>query len=40
MSTHRRWLRRAAWLLALWGGGVIAVAAVAWLLRMAVRAVM
>jgi hypothetical protein len=32
------WLRRAGWLLALWLGGVAALAVVALLLRLAMRA--
>jgi hypothetical protein len=34
------WLRRLAWLLALWAGGLAAFAAAAWLLRTLVRGIM
>ena len=32
------WLRRFAWMLALWLGGVAALGVVAWVLRVAMRA--
>ncbi|MDN4051957.1 DUF2474 domain-containing protein [Massilia sp. YIM B02763] len=35
---RRLWLRRLAWMLALWLGGVAALGVVAWLLRVAMRA--
>nr|WP_314542944.1 DUF2474 family protein [uncultured Massilia sp.] len=35
---RRLWLRRLAWMAALWLGGVAALAAVAWVLRVAMRA--
>jgi len=40
LTAPRLWLRRVAWLLALWGGSFIAFAALAWLLRTVVRSVM
>jgi hypothetical protein len=35
LNALANWLRRVAWLLALWSGGVIVVAGSAWLLRAA-----
>lgn len=35
---RRLWLRRLAWMLALWLGGVAALGIVAWLLRVAMHA--
>lgn len=35
---RRLWLRRLAWMFALWLGGVAALGVVAWLLRVAMRA--
>jgi hypothetical protein len=35
---RRQWLRRLAWMAALWLGGVAALGAVAWVLRVAMRA--
>ena len=36
--SRREWLRRLAWMAALWAGGVAALAAVAYLLRVIMHA--
>ena len=38
MAARPEWLRRVGWLLALWAGGVAALGAVAFLLKLAMRA--
>ncbi|BDT59822.1 hypothetical protein MasN3_33160 [Massilia varians] len=38
MVTRREWLRRLAWLAALWLGGVFTLAAVAYVIRTLMRA--
>ncbi len=37
MTIRRPWLRRLGWMIAIWAGSVLALAAVAWPIRMLLK---